>query len=317
MNTLRIWKILLIFWKNRRTVFPIILAFFLTSVIYAVLTPNKYTSTASFLPSGAGGGPFGFTTGWLPSVLENTTSNEISSFLFPEILKSRSVILKVAKEPFDSILVEKTGKKNLQEFKGWKRDNDIINGFTADSDVFYSFEKGIVKFKYTSKYPYLSYFIMKTWIDKLHWYLENKLETEARRNYEYLQGRQASAKKNLEEAEDSLATFIKTHRNYDSDPITNLEYKRLSVIVQTRRDIFTYISQQLESERLNMVKSLPTIKLLDPPDIPQIKSSPKRSLIVIFALFLSIIISIIVLILKDALHQINVYRTSKTENEKN
>ncbi|MCD6594134.1 hypothetical protein J7L68_00445 [bacterium] len=315
MNIIRIWKIVVLFWENRRIISPIILAFFLISLIYAIFTPNQYTSNATFLPSGTGGGPFGFITGWIPSMLENTTSDEISSFLFPEILKSRSVIIEVAHEPFDSILVEKTGKNNLQELNNWRNDNDIIDGFILNSNIFYSFERGIIQIKYTSKYPYLSYFVMKTWVDKLHRYLENNLETEARRNYEYLLKRQDDVKRSLDKAEDSLAIFIKTHRNYNNDPITNLEYQKLSVLVQTRRDLFTYIAQQLETERLNMTKSLPTVKLLDPPNIPQKKSAPKRSLIVIAGIFIGLIIAIIILLLKNSLQYINAYRISKIKDE--
>ncbi|RKZ34836.1 hypothetical protein DRQ33_01305 [bacterium] len=311
MNIIKIWEIVRKLWDDRKLTMPIILAFFLGSIMYALFLPNEYTSTAKFLPSGAGGGPFGFISGWLPNMIEKMTEEGISSFLFPDMLKSRTVLVAVAREPFDSTLKKHTGKQNLMEYHNWNTPDDIVKGFSTYGVVYYSFDKGITEIKYTANDPRVAYFGATTWIDKLFWYLEDRLQTEARRNYGYLKERYNEVKRSLKNAEDSLTAFIKTHRNYDSDAIVNLEYKRLLTMVESRRNIYEFIVQQMENEKLDMVKAVPTVKILDSPAIPTKKSGPQRSLIVAVGSIIGLFVAIILLILKNAAHRLKEHISQK------
>ena len=295
MNSLYIWNILVELWNNRRVIIPTMSAFFIVSVIFALLIPNSYTSTVSMLPSGSGGGPFGFISGWLPGMLESMTSDEISSYLFPDILKSRIVIINVVNEPFDSILQLKVEEKNLKQYHNWTSDEAAFKEFLNYAQVRYSIEKGIIQITFESRDPYLSYFTTKTWVEKLGLFLENNLETKSKRNYEYLLDKQKDSNANLKAAEDSLAFFFRANKNFQSNPITNLEYQRLSINIQSKRDIFKYISQQLETEKLNMVKSRPTVNILDKPNIPRKKSGPQRSIIVLLGLFFGCLFCLLVI----------------------
>ena len=300
-NKRRTVEIINYFLSNKKILLPCVAAGVLFFVIYALFLPTEYTSSATILPSGSSSGPLGMAYGLVPGLAERLTESGISSVLFSDILRSRVVVLAVAKEPFDSTLRERTGVNNMAEYYGWSSDDEIVKGFWGGGRVSYSFDKGITKITFTSSDKYLSYFVVKTWLNKLTWFIEEHLETEARRNYEYMKQRLAAAEKSLREAEDSLKIFIKTHRNYNTDPVENIKYNDLLMLVESKRSIYQTLLQQVESARIDMVKSLPTVKILDEPYIPHQKSGPKRSLIVSIGFILGLIIGILWIEIKELL----------------
>lgn len=286
MRTQRAAEILALFRKRVRTIIPIFSVFVAASVIYAILSPNKYTSHASLLPSGSGASPtLGLISGLIQG-LETASGENISSFLFPDILNSRQVVLTVIDAPFDSTAYRITGKTSLRELYNWKNDEVAFEEFCGLSSVSYSIDRGITKLGFTSKIPYISYFVVKTWIEKLEWYLQHSMQTKARREYEYLIIRRDESLKLISEAEESLKIFVKAHRNYMADPISNMQYERLNTNLQVARQIYSLIVQQIENAKIDMVKTVPSINILDSPQIPKIPSGPKRTLI----LFAGIII---------------------------
>ncbi len=292
-NVDRIKRVYNFLWDNRIVIIPCVVAFFVFGIIYALMQPNYYTSTATILPSGAAGGNFGAMYGLFPELTENLTSGSISSFLFPDILKSRIVVLAVVDAPFDSTLKNKIGANNLRELYGISNDDKVIKMFLTDGLVRYSFDKGIIKLSFKATDPYLAYYVTKTWLDKLKWFVENHMTTEAKRNYEYLKDRVETARELLKISQDSLASFIKTHRNYQSDPIQNMKYASLSVSVSTKQAIYQSLVQQLEQARVEMVKSIPTVKVLDEPYIPEGKSGPKRSMLVVGITLLGLAVGLV------------------------
>ena len=298
-NISRLKRIRDYFWDNRKIIISSVLAFFVFSVVYVLFLPSEYVSSAKLLPSGSEAMTIGAFYGLMPGLAERLTENGISSFLFPDILKSRTVILAVAHEPFDSVLESQVEGTNLAEFYGWNNDDAILRGFLGNSEVKYSFDKGIVSISFKATNRYLAYFVTKTWLDKLKWFIENHLTTEAKRDYEYLKQRLEEAQKNLKAAEDSLAVFVRTHKNYDVDPVEKMKYDNLLVSVESKRVVYKAITQQLEKARIDMVKSLPTVKILEPPNIPQKKSGPKRSIIVFASLFIGLIVGIVIVELKQ------------------
>ena len=292
-NRRRATEIINYFWSNRLILISCMAASTVFSVFYALSLPSEYTSSASILPSGPSSNLLGLAYGLVPGWAERLTESGISSVLFSDILRSREVVLAVAKEPFDSTLKERTGVGNLAEYYNWGNDDVIFKSFWSHGKVFYSFDKGITKFSFTSSDRYLSYFVANVWLDKLIWFIENHLETEAKRNYKYIEKRLKTVEKNLKEAEDSLSIFIRTHRNYNTDPVENMRYNRLLMSVESKRNIYEMLLQQLETARVEMVKSLPTVKVLDKPYLPHKKTGPKRSIIVSFGLVLGLIIGVL------------------------
>ena len=131
-NRQRIVQIINYFLENRKILLSCVAASFLLFTVYALLLPTEYTSSATILPSGSSGGLLGVAYGLVPGLAERLTESGISSVLFSDILRSRVVVLAVAKEPFDSTLKERTGVNNLAEYYGWGNDDKIVKAFFKD-----------------------------------------------------------------------------------------------------------------------------------------------------------------------------------------
>jgi uncharacterized protein involved in exopolysaccharide biosynthesis len=76
-------------------------------------------------------------------------------------------------------------------------------------------------------------------------------------------------------------------------PEVSLEYARLYRDLKIQEAIFELLTQQYEHARIMEVKDTPTVQFLDEARVPEKKSWPRRSLIVIFAFFLSLFASIL------------------------
>jgi len=82
-------------------------------------------------------------------------------------------------------------------------------------------------------------------------------------------------------------------------PELSLEYARLLRDVKVQEAIYELLTQQFEQAKIMELKDTPTVQFLDKAGIPEKKSYPKRSLIVIFAFVLSIFCSILIAFLLD------------------
>ena len=75
-------------------------------------------------------------------------------------------------------------------------------------------------------------------------------------------------------------------------PEVSLEYARLYRDVKIQEAIFELLKQQYEHARIMEVKDTPTVQFLDKARVPEKKSWPRRTLIVVFAFLFSILASI-------------------------
>jgi uncharacterized protein involved in exopolysaccharide biosynthesis len=75
-------------------------------------------------------------------------------------------------------------------------------------------------------------------------------------------------------------------------PKLTLDYARLVRVVKIQEAVYALLTQQFEQAKLMELKDTPTVQFLDRAGIPERKSYPKRTLIILFAFFLSAILSI-------------------------
>jgi uncharacterized protein involved in exopolysaccharide biosynthesis len=248
--------------RNRVTISIITFCAIIVSIVLALILPKQYTSITVILPSGTVPGVFGligsFSSG---GFMESGSSDEISSFLFPELLSSFSLYSLVCNTPVNSAIKRiKPESETIKDLEGWSVDSRGHKIFIARSKIKYSIEKGILVISYTTK---------KELIEQ------------------------------LDESEDSLEKFISSHRNFARDPILKIKYNRYNSSVQIKHELLIYVQKQLEIAVLDSKGSAPVVKILDPPNLPTKKSGPKRSLILIFGTLIGFIISLIVVAFRE------------------
>jgi len=265
------------------------------------IIPPRYTSNASLLPSGgAAPGGVGFVAGWIPDILGTFSSeNNISSFLFPSILKSEDVILDVCNTQFEADINGVKIRSTPAKFWRWKTNEDIVDNFLRKSKVKYSMETGITKLSFTTKYPELSKVIVDIWLEKLDLFVQEKLSSEARANYEYMLQRKKESVLDVQQAEEKLRKFILKNRNFQQDPLTNLEYQRYQSEWQIKQNTLELVMKDLEKSKLKMETGIPSVRVLSTPKVPTKKSYPKRKLIIVFSFAVSFFIAVFIVLLRE------------------
>jgi len=102
----------------------------------------------------------------------------------------------------------------------------------------------------------------------------------------FIEGRIVDVQKELEEAEEALKDFVNRNRQIGSSPALLLEQQRLSRETAVLTGVFTTLKQQLEMTKIEEVKESAMVQVLDPPEAPLYRSSPKRKRSVFMSLML-------------------------------
>jgi uncharacterized protein involved in exopolysaccharide biosynthesis len=90
-------------------------------------------------------------------------------------------------------------------------------------------------------------------------------QLQARELRIFLEKRAADALQSLHEAEDNLRAFYERNRRFADSPQLMFEESRIKREVELRQELYTTLSKELESARIDEVNDTPTITLIDPP----------------------------------------------------
>jgi uncharacterized protein involved in exopolysaccharide biosynthesis len=82
----------------------------------------------------------------------------------------------------------------------------------------------------------------------------------------------------------------------DIDKIPDLtqKYTQLMINLEIQKKVFEYIYPQFEAAKIEELKDMPTIEVIDPPSLAGMRSAPRRAIICIFASFLGFLLSLCV-----------------------
>jgi len=88
-------------------------------------------------------------------------------------------------------------------------------------------------------------------------------------------------------------------------PLLGVTYLDLSRQLNMQETLYDTLTKQYELAKVQEAKEIPTIKVIDEPELPERKSGPSRTLIVILATFLSFIASAVVVSVREILRPEN------------
>jgi len=90
-------------------------------------------------------------------------------------------------------------------------------------------------------------------------------QLQARELRIFLEKRVADALQGLHESETNLRTFYESNRRFTDSPQLLFEESRMKRQVDLRQELFTTLSKELESARIDEVNDTPTITIIDSP----------------------------------------------------
>ncbi len=106
---------------------------------------------------------------------------------------------------------------------------------------------------------------------------------------------------------------IETGTNLDSSryivpfeklPDLGLQYAFLLRDVEVQKTIYKLLVQQLEQAKIQEARDTPTIQILDAPVEPELKSKPKRAIIVVVSALFSFFVSFFIIFVFEYLHRL-------------
>ncbi len=290
--------------RYRRMITLIVLGALITSLLLCFLLPKKYTSTLVILPRMNG-------LGQMAKLSYGAISNaELMRFggmnlMLTKVLWSESFMRRVVKRRFPVWTGDGLKLMSLQALSGKEGPAlDIARRF-VHSDL-----NGVVsnlQVSVETRYPELSYRVADFILEELNAYLEKQREQLKRINEEYYESRLSEARKTLAYCEEDLSLFLSKNRSWEESdhPGEKLELARL----KRRQDIYTNVylnlSRNMEVADNEIREIIPPLALLDYPEIPTIKSFPRKKLIVMFGALVALALSFMYVLVREALSRMN------------
>jgi uncharacterized protein involved in exopolysaccharide biosynthesis len=127
--------------------------------------------------------------------------------------------------------------------------------------------------------PELAAEILNRLVHSMDRYLRESKQSNASEQRTWIGTRLAEMKGDLARAENDLKAFREKNRRVSDSPQLLLEQERLMRQVQINSTVFIELTKQYEIARIEELKNIPVVNVLDPARLPATKYQPKRILI--------------------------------------
>jgi uncharacterized protein involved in exopolysaccharide biosynthesis len=299
-----VWK--LVSWAWRKKYF-LIAGFILgggIGLVNALTTPKSYTATVRMLPaidssSSSFAGLASLGMGFGPSPTYEP--------VFEELIFSDSIVDGV----LDREWVSRTGSKILMAdlFSIFPESEDEIDRKKSKEKLKSVFRTSAISFKrdqFTGymelkiklpKDPVVAADVANHIVESLQEVLVQKHEWLADSRRSFLEARFVTVTDELVDAEEELAKFEKSNRNYSSSPRLVREHARLKRKVDVYLIVWTEIQKQIELVQISNQHGSPRVVVVDRATPPLFPSGPKRRLMVILGVIVGVFLAVGILLL--------------------
>jgi uncharacterized protein involved in exopolysaccharide biosynthesis len=268
-------------WAERKRVVIISFAVGLLTLGVNFLMPKYYRANAIILPETDKNklSSMGSLAGLASLAGVNVSGGDISR-LYPVILTSESVLTAVIDRRYltdrfkDSVnliqymeLDEGSPAKNLDE--ALKRLKDLM---AVNLDV----KTSVVSASVEMREPRLAADVLNATLTEMDLFLREKRTTSATEQRKWIESRLVQVNVELRGAEESLKNFREKNRRVMDSPQLMLEQERLAREVQVKGTIDLELRKQAEIAKIDEIKQITTINVLDEGREPIKKERPKR-----------------------------------------
>ena len=266
-----------------------------------------YTSTSKIMSSSSNSGITQAAGLAAQFGINMSTTQSGPKWVYGEIIKSRTLAREVLKQKFDTN--EFGPQKPLLQILTYGNEEQKANIKTLETlgvDAFLGMirvvedrKTSILSISVDASEPNLAAKINEVIIEELdkHQKKYNKANTSDTK--QFIQSRIKNTEQELMAAEEDLKVFMDRNRRIENSPALQLEQQRLGREVTVLTGVFTTLKQQLETTKIEEVKESNYVVILDPPEVPLIRSKPHKKLIVILAGIFGIGMSFILILILE------------------
>jgi uncharacterized protein involved in exopolysaccharide biosynthesis len=243
--------------------------------------PRVFTSESQFMPKGGRGqsqlqglaAQFGIGGGGDPTQ---------SPQFYVDLLRSRAVLAGVGDREFH--VRTDSGMKigNIAKIYGIRNTDSvgraaaITNTIRGKTRAVVSARTGVITLRVSDRRPDMAVQLNQALLDQVNIFNLSQRQAQAGAEREFIEKRLVDAQAQLSQAESNLQSFLMENRDFRSSPNLSLEFDRLNRAVNSRQSLYNALASSYEQAKIEEVRDLPVITVLEPPDYP-IQPDPRRT----------------------------------------
>ena len=288
-------------WAKRKLIAIFVTAATVISIVYVLLVPSMYIAETSILPEldkgkllGLGG------MADLAAVTGLNVGDAPVSKLYPMIIKSARVLREVIYTRY--LTSEKGDSADLIRF--WEIDGKneeekferALKALRDRMNVAFDNRLGTLILTVEMEGPRLAADVANKITKELDVYTRTKRRTNVTAQREFIEQRLQEVEQSLRAAENTLRSYREKNRRLIDSPQLMLEQGRMERDVLINSTIFIELKKQIEVAKIEEIKNIPLINVLDAARVPIERSSPKRRQTVMAVFLLSTVLAAAVVI---------------------
>lgn len=165
-------------------------------------------------------------------------------------------------------------------------------------------KSGLVNIEVEMSEALLSAQMAEAVIEQLQQYIINYKTSQVRENLNFVQSRYDEKKAEYENARRQFFDYKDSHRNQVAERV-DVEFQQLNDNYDLSSTVLKGLAQQLEQAKITVKEETPVFTVIEPVQVPLIKSAPKKSLILAVSIFLGGFLGIGIVIAKIILTKLN------------
>jgi uncharacterized protein involved in exopolysaccharide biosynthesis len=292
---LTVQEIIVPIWRARKPIALITFAVTLVTVIvnYFFL-PHYFKATATLLPETEKGKLSSLSQFADVAKLAGVSipGSEIAR-LYPSIVTSEtileSVILRKYKVEGVSDSIDLIHYFELKSPNPAENMYEAIGGLSALMSASLDGKTSIVAITLEMKQPQLAADVLNACVEELDNFMRQKKTTNASEQRKWIEDRVKEVEGELRVAEESLKDFREKNRRVSDSPQLLLEQERFARDVQVKSTIFIELKKQYELAKIEEIKNITVVNILDSATAPIKKNRPQRVINTAIFFFLSLL----------------------------
>ncbi len=322
-ESIDIKELLDLFWKQKNVFFLCIGLCTVVGLSIALMTPNKYDSTVSFVVEGnsSGGGGLSGRLGSLAGLagislggMDQSSAGAIHPFLYAEIVNglnfnvnilNQKVSLGGKEQRIRECVNEYRTKGVIERVLGQElditKDSLTIENLNKESlklvkslrnmlSISMDEETGLIKIKSSSLSPKLSKELAEIAFNELTQTINEHQLAKQIENKEFVFKQLMLSKSQYESDQMKLAEFRDENFNINSQKARTIDEK-LQYALNVSLEVYTSLSREYEQSKIDVQDSKVKFTILNQATVPLEKSGPKRGMMLMFSAILGVMIA--------------------------
>jgi uncharacterized protein involved in exopolysaccharide biosynthesis len=269
--------------RRRWTVAAWTTAFAGAAIAWALLATPTWTSTAKFLPSKASAVSRRMTAIAGSSTTGLPEDDAGSADYYVTLVQGPGFLGRVAEQTFEHAADEPCSLVDHYEIPAGdpairaQRAAAILQGqVSISASRAVQGAPRIITVQAVAQRPDLAAEIVQEILDQIDEHNASARDNRARRNREFVEKQTKKAKTEVEDASEALAKFEATNLRAEA-PRIRAERERLSRTARVMDEVYVTLSKQLELARVEEQESRPSIEVIQRPEPPLVRTSPRRT----------------------------------------